>query len=225
MALRLCWWHNLSGEAMQARRLRFLLSLAAGLLFSGSSFSQSPYANLWLLDGVTFNDGYALTGSLTYDRSTGPFGTFATATRGPGGADFPHLTSYFGTGIGSYGTTGEAHPTVANTAVAFSPTVVEFSYVYLGTPLAVLHLEFAGQLDPYDPKGRQIDLLASSYERRYLSDGSLFLDRAITGGQVVSAIPEPETYAMLLAGLVLLGVHAHRRKKARGVQALPLAAT
>lgn len=29
---------------------------------------------------------------------------------------------------------------------------------------------------------------------------------------VVSAVPEPETYAMLLAGIALIGFSAHRRK-------------
>jgi hypothetical protein len=35
--------------------------------------------------------------------------------------------------------------------------------------------------------------------------------------QSVAAIPEPETYAMLLAGLTLLGFHAQRRRKSQSV--------
>lgn len=35
---------------------------------------------------------------------------------------------------------------------------------------------------------------------------------AVRDGQVISAVPEPETYAMLLAGLGLLGFAARRRK-------------
>ena len=43
--------------------------------------------------------------------------------------------------------------------------------------------------------------------------------RAVTAGSAisVSAVPEPETYAMMLAGLGLLGFAARRRKQAQAV--------
>jgi hypothetical protein len=39
---------------------------------------------------------------------------------------------------------------------------------------------------------------------------------AVRPGDVVAAVPEPETYAMLLAGLGLLGVGAKRRRRSSG---------
>jgi hypothetical protein len=48
------------------------------------------------------------------------------------------------------------------------------------------------------------------------SRGYEFYAWAVRPGDVAAAVPEPETYAMLLAGLGLLGVGAKRRRRSFG---------
>lgn len=50
------------------------------------------------------------------------------------------------------------------------------------------------------------------------ADGTVFLDKiSLTGGAAVSPVPEPESLAMMLAGLGALGGVARRQRKAKAV--------
>lgn len=56
------------------------------------------------------------------------------------------------------------------------------------------------------------DPVALIYNATSSASDSAFIFRAITTATLVPSVPEPETYAMLLAGLGLLGAVARRRK-------------
>lgn len=51
------------------------------------------------------------------------------------------------------------------------------------------------------------------YQGNYVKSSSVLYAWAVHDGDVAAPIPEPETYAMMLAGLGLLGVVARRRKQ------------
>ena len=62
------------------------------------------------------------------------------------------------------------------------------------------------------------DLTAPFQIQRFLTAGTYQIDfkytdlTEYTGGVTIAAVPEPETYAMMLAGLGLIGFSARRRK-------------
>ncbi|ELX09286.1 hypothetical protein Jab_2c13510 [Janthinobacterium sp. HH01] len=67
----------------------------------------------------------------------------------------------------------------------------------------------------------KFDLNAWSHADAYLTwfvpyVGSVFVESSLTSITKVSAVPEPESYAMLLAGLALVSTVAARRKQQRG---------
>jgi hypothetical protein len=59
-------------------------------------------------------------------------------------------------------------------------------------------------------------LMSASYSNlsNHSSQGAFWADAQVGGHSVLAAVPEPETYAMLLAGLGLMGSLARRRNRA-----------
>ena len=107
------------------------------------------------------------------------------------------------------------HPTVSNTVSVLSPTEVEFSFNNdtLGITLSMLHLTLASAPIATGPGTIAISGFNNTNDYSFfeIAPGTVYTNN-ITGGFITAAIPEPETYAMLLAGLGLLGWQARRRK-------------
>lgn len=166
---------------------------------------------LWTFDGVTFSSGATLTGSFTYDSDVGTYGTYV-------GSIFYFSDPCILTSTGACGIVysipihvPQAVGAVDNFATPLSLTQVKFSYTYPdpATPLAWLDLAFASPLgDLFGVPGK----IGVSGIHNWPFEGTLYQDQIISG-LVVNGIPEPETYAMLLAGLSLLGLVARRRKE------------
>ena len=113
----------------------------------------------------------------------------------------------------------EPHPTVSNIVTVLSPTEVEFSYRYdtLGITLNMLHLTFESALTFPGPHGKPKVALSgfnntNDYQFFEIAPGTMYTNN-ITGGFITAAIPEPETYAMLLTGLGLFGFLRRRAKR------------
>jgi hypothetical protein len=91
----------------------------------------------------------------------------------------------------------------------------------IATPLSE-NFSANDKLDPFsDIDKRAFDLAATPYYIR-LAGTLNDLDgvgqfKISTGGALVAAVPEPETYAMLLAGLGLMATIARRRNKSGSV--------
>lgn len=94
---------------------------------------------------------------------------------------------------------------------------IDFTGVFFNNILTpATHIDFAMFLgDPFETYGvANLLLAAGTYELHI--NGSQTPTRASYGGNltVTAAIPEPETYALMLAGLGAMGFMARRRKNA-----------
>ncbi len=154
---------------------------------------------LWTFDDVTFSSGATLTGSFTYDSAVGTYGAYV--------GSISYFSNSCGCGI-LYSIPSHVPQTIGavdNFATPLSLNQVTFSYTYPdpASPLATLDLAFASPLGDFFGVPGKIGV--SGMHNFQFQD-------QITSGLVVNGIPEPETYAMLLVGLGLLGWQARRRK-------------
>jgi hypothetical protein len=62
------------------------------------------------------------------------------------------------------------------------------------------------------PSFNILGLAAGNYQINFKNESGNLATGSFTGGVTVAAVPEPETYAMLLAGLGLIGFSARRRQ-------------
>jgi|CXWL01.1.fsa_nt_gi hypothetical protein len=146
-------------------------------------------------DGSTWcSDFFGVSTLMPTEGSQGVY--FAT----PDSITFTFATpiTAFAIDVGDLGTRG---------ATDFSATLsngneISFFTEYTGSSFGQL---FVGVID--DTEFTSITFHGS------IADDGIYFDRMQTA-MVTLAVPEPETYALLLAGLALLGVSASRRKKA-----------
>ncbi len=205
-------------------RLRQLACACAILAVSAGP--ASAISLTWQLKDVTFNDGGSATGSFAFDSVTNlvsnwsitvsPWtyhGTDAWADPGnpndPGYVTSPTFIydsaiagheaykwdegSFFG--YINFRDTSQVYPSEYDV----DPDFKNYNY-------RELRLAFA---DALDSPGTVSLNLKSNYGAECWNCAP---NRLFTGGSVV-AVPEPETYAMLLAGLGLMGAVARRRKQ------------
>ncbi len=92
----------------------------------------------------------------------------------------------------------------------FSLTEASIGTVYGATGGSTSYLSFTGGAAPGNYQLHVAGTKTGSGTGSYA--GNIILSPVENGHPVVSPIPEPETYAMLLAGLGLLGFSARRRK-------------
>ena len=86
-------------------------------------------------------------------------------------------------------------------------TVLSFGFLSgtsLGTPLAFYFTSGIGT--------RSVDLSAGTYTYTALGDAFFSTAKLYVDVNAVSAVPEPQTYGMLLAGLAVIGVSLRRRR-------------
>jgi len=157
-------------------------------------------AERWLLSGVTFDDGARGTGSFFFDLETDTYSDWLIEiARCPGYTPGTPCSSIV------YSDGHSARNLEPGLELSFHGPIVT----------SILRLNFAGPLENNDVR-TSIALLQSSLE---LFDGPVctqcngHIEHFVTSGFIVGTVPEPETYAMLLAGMALLGLEARRRKK------------
>lgn len=158
----------------------------------------SAHAVTWSLSGVTFEDGAIATGWFDFDGVTGVGNYNLTTTAGPVFSAFTYVPG------NSY--TWSALP--SNNFAWVSLDGQRFLALTLAGPLAGATGNVAIQGGGYSSNG--------SWEHL---DGLTNRDVGYSGAHLVlavSAVPEVDTFAMLIAGLGLIGAMARRRSARAG---------
>ena len=208
------WINPIIFQIGRVRQLACACAILAVSVGPASAVNQT-----WQLHDVTFNDGGFANGSFTFDSETdvvsnwsitvSPW-TYAGATSGSsGGAVFVTSPSF------TYSSTISNHDAFKYAEgdtggyIIFRDKNQTYSTEYDGTPYAQyrhLRLAFA---DTLDTPGTVLINLKSTQGAECWNCAPW---RELTGGSVV-AVPEPETYAMFLAGLGIMGAVARHRKQ------------
>jgi PEP-CTERM motif-containing protein len=204
---------NLSRSAISCGLCRALSSMALGAITLLFAPHISAAAQSWMFDHVRFSSGATLSGSFTYDADVGTYGTYVgtifylsdpcfltSQTTGACGIIYS-IPSHLPQAVGA----------VDNFATPLSFNQVRFSYTYPdpASPLATLDLAFASPLGEFFGVPGNIGV---SGIHNWQLQGTWYQDQ-ITSGFVVNGIPEPETYALLLAGLGVLSFMRRRAKR------------
>ncbi len=168
----------------------YLLALPLLLGFLLTAPVQAAAIN-WTLSGVTFDDGGTASGIFSTDSVTGSLLSWDVTTTGSSGN---HYLS---------GAAGDGHIDLVN---GFELLDTDLIFAFPPSLPSLRSYQFRFEfLNPLNfPGGNPI--VAG------MEGGRTTLSGIATS---VSAVPEPETYAMMLAGLGLLGFAARRRKQAQ----------
>ena len=181
-------------------------SMDVSLTFVGTPSSQPAFPSGVLNRSTTIGTPIGVGGTVLIDSlvvgSTGPLRDAVTFTAGAGVTGFTSQAAWEVTSATDLG------PRLigVNVDLLDSANNVVFSDVFGSTLGGFALSSFSGALDP----GTYTLVATGTAVRDVFLDVSLTL----TGG-TVAALPEPETYAMLLAGLGLMGYVARRRKQKR----------
>lgn len=194
--------------------MKLKLALIA-LMMGAGVVNAAPVT--WNLEGVTFDDGTIATGYFIYDADASPTMLSDWSVTLSGSAPDDPFTftksntdwAPFWSGLNpSMGLQNDEPDPIACWNCS-GRRYLQFHFA--GT------LTDAGGIVPIDiglsPYWNELsqEVLYGYFENN--GHDFLYYTRNVTAGYITAAIPEPETYAMLLAGLGLLGFMARRRKQ------------
>lgn len=177
---------------------------ALTLLFSFSTVARAVDVH-WVLDGVLLSDGQTLTGSFDYDESTSTISNAAITNSGSALWPSQVFSGAFNPSPWYFWAT--FHDGAVTTD--FGETILQLFPLFLAAPYT------ASGVLPLDTT-TPVFLHCGSAT---MCPGGSFASGAqivyVASGQVV-AVPEPEAYAMMLAGLGLVGGMVARRRRQIG---------
>ncbi|MDB5809633.1 MAG: hypothetical protein JWN94_1755 [Betaproteobacteria bacterium] len=166
--------------------MKYVSFMSRALVLALSLTAGQALANIsYTFSGVTFSDGGTLTGNFTTNDAISSLLNYnITTSPGAGGLGFNYT------------------PATSNSTSTSLPSILVLSTTALDNILQVTFTSLTATGSPIT-----INTFAS-FEQH------LNARRDITAGSaVVAAVPEPENYAMMLAGLGWLGFIARRRKQ------------
>ncbi len=173
------------------------MSMLAACLSSGAMAQVIP----WQLSGA-FDDGASLTGGFDYDTASASFSNIFIAT-GPG--NFPFATELLGWTFDN-----------ATEVIPDNPNGIQFHYVVpLGEGVEDQHDLFFNGFDPAQPVSANISFIETVVLGLNSPGKPSGIFQSRSGQGFAQPIPEPETYALMLAGLgMAAGLAARRKRKA-----------
>ncbi len=195
---------------------RIILGIFLTVILGGTQASALEIQNS---SAVNFSGYNGQPHSVTGAQSTGFWGSLSTNSAGNFSATYlgnesGYVNSF---SFGSGGSLQESNSLGDTISMSVGTGLVDFSFSdnsgsghtfangdQQALPFGFVVLE--GQTNQYGT----FDYLLG-FNDSYIGDGDY--DDFVVGVNFVSAVPEPETYAMLLAGLGLLSFVAHRRKQ------------
>jgi len=217
------------------------------LSFELSGTLQIPPAELWRYHGYTSETSYSVAASAgtyyPFDTSFGAFSpyadgaVFSTTTSALGGpptttetklsnpvGEFSHTTAPGAPGITQV-TVTLGSPFFSNPANGWLLLNIDQSTLVSSPAAAIADIAF-GTVQSTTTSADFISTFRMVGLTAYDEFGTDITASAIVGFQSMAPVPEPEVYAMLLAGLGLLGWHARRTRRApystqRGFAATP----
>lgn len=176
--------------------LRLAVAVAMAAWISGAGATQT----IWKLDGITFSDGGIATGWFALDDSApGLIADYEIQT--PTIADFTGVSYTLDNNEGPIG------------------NIVRQNATYYTSPGGFLALTFAAPILNANSTvraaalGTTIPLNLGSIDNYEILFTSL-AGRNIVAGSIVAVVPEPQSAALIVAGLALVGmIAAHRRQR------------
>lgn len=167
---------------------KFLLAAAAAAACVAAPASA---AVVFDLDNVVLVDGGSLVGSITLSDDLNSL------------LDFAITSSTNSSSHGNY--VGTTYTPLTATGVSWNTTEGLNAQFYASTPMAQLSLFVVPSLDSTGA------LLSSSASEWQLTGGTRWVTSGELRPQDVSGIPEPATWALLIAGFGLIGASMRRR--------------
>lgn len=185
----------------------FALAIIGLIFLLVSEVQATPIT--WLLSDVTFQDGATASGSFVYDADTHTYNTWdiiTTTTVNPGDIGFVSLNGLAYT-TNNLTNASSNHFLNDTTFGIKSGTCVSCS-THPVDSTAQFGLVFSQALSN---AGGTV-LLKTIGGGGFEFQASGFKSRGVNGGAVMAAVPEPETYLLMMSGLGVLGWVVRRRQ-------------